>query len=130
MGVSCMGRNSDARYVETKGSYTAPLPPNPNPENYEILRSLQMGKYLIVAIKYHDCKNYEGKKIMVYECDIKQLVSQQKIDPHFSDNCDYKSPVARFEPTLSGWDMAKVFCAGMAGQILVKNISWKTEDFT
>ena len=50
---------------------------------------------------------------------------QKKIDPHFSDKCAYKSPIARFEPTLKGWNFAKTFCAGMAGQ----TINWKAEDF-
>jgi hypothetical protein len=126
MGISCAGRNSDARYDEQKGFKGGYIPPpSSNPENYEILRSLQMGKYLIVEIKYPDCKNYEGKKIMVYEGDIKQLVSQKKIDPHFSDNCAFKSPIGRFEPTNRGWNMAKTFCAGMAGQ----TINWTAEDF-
>jgi hypothetical protein len=72
-----------------------------------------------VEIRYPDCKNYEGKKIMVYEkTNITQLVSQRKIDPHFSNHPNFRSPVARFEPTPKGWDMAKVFCAAMLGQIL------------
>lgn len=38
--------------------------PNPDPNNYEILREEQLGKYLIMVIKYPDCTNYEGKKYL------------------------------------------------------------------
>lgn len=88
-------------------------PGNPNPENYKVLRSLQLGKYLIVIIQYPDCKNYEGKKIMVYESDIETLLAQKKIDPHFSNNTNFKSPIARFVPNYSGWNMAKILCVSL-----------------
>lgn len=32
------------------------------------------------------------------------------IDPHFSNNPDFKSPIARFEPTMIGWVYAQKFC--------------------
>ena len=67
---------------------------------------------LIVEIQYPDCINYEGKKILVFEnVEYSDLMKQGSIDPHFSDNKKFKSPIARFSPTERGWQMAEVFCA-------------------
>jgi hypothetical protein len=83
---------------------------NPSPSNYKILETLTFGNMLIVEIQYPDCNNYEGKKILVYEgVTISQLKKQKLIDPHFSENKDFYSPVARFEPTQKGWKMAESF---------------------
>lgn len=95
--------DTEPRYV--------PLAPNPNPNNYKILRCEQIGKYLVLELQYPDCTNYEGKKILLFK-DIKlmDLVNQGSIDPHFSNNDAYHSPIARFAPTEAGWEMA-VFTA-------------------
>lgn len=82
---------------------------NPNPENYTIQRNVVSNGYIIIEIKYHDCNTYEGNKIMVYDCTIDELTKQKYIDPHFSDNEKYHSPIARFEPTDKGWQHAKAF---------------------
>lgn len=84
--------------------------PNPDPSNYKIVRSKQFKKYLAVMINYPNCTNYEGNKICVYECTLKQLLKQKKIDPHFSENKKFYSPIARFIPNENGWEMAENFC--------------------
>lgn len=108
MGIG-IGRRSSSSYPE-KDVAQHPVDiarGNPNPNNYNILRTVQIGKYLVILIHYPDCKNYEGKKILMYEnITIEQLIKQQLIDPHFSNNKKYKSPIARFQPTDNGWDMA------------------------
>lgn len=84
--------------------------PNPNPSNYKIIDTLTVGNFLIVEIVYPDCKNYEGKKILVYEgVTWQQLRSQKLIDPHFSNKPGYFSPIARFEPTKRGFVLAERF---------------------
>ena len=81
--------------------------PNPDPNNYKILRSYEFNNNLIVEIKYLDCTNYEGNKILYFEdCTLIKLLKQKSIDPHFSENKKYFSPTARFEPTEKGWNMA------------------------
>jgi hypothetical protein len=82
--------------------------PNPDPSNFSILRSKEVGDCLVIEIKYHDCTNYEGKKIMVYKCTLDELMNQKLVDPHFSENKEFKSPFARFEPTKDGWSIACV----------------------
>ena len=88
--------------------------PNPDPERFTIFKHLPVGDYLIACIKYHDCTNYEGTKVLVFEdLTYEKLRSFRSIDPHFSENKKYKSPIARFVPTNQGWDMARAFCLAM-----------------
>lgn len=84
--------------------------PNPDPRKWEVNNFLEdsRGDYLLVDITYPDCTNYEGRKIMLYEgVTMKQLRAQKLIDPHFSENKKYHSPIARFEPTEEGWKMGR-----------------------
>jgi len=81
--------------------------PNPDPNNYKIIRSYEFNNKLIIEIKYLDCTNYEGHKILYYEdCTLIKLLKQKSIDPHFSENKKFYSPTARFEPTEKGWNIA------------------------
>lgn len=81
---------------------------NPDPARYEIIRSFQHGANLAIELRYPDCDNYEGRKILVYrKATIEQLLQQKWIDPHFSRGA-YLSPFARFEPTEDGWAQATI----------------------
>jgi hypothetical protein len=91
---------------------TGPPTGNPNPAHYEIIASEQIGKFTIVVVHYPDCTNYEGRKILVFEnTTLARIQAQGSIDPHFSENTKYASPIARFEPTKRGVLMAKKLCA-------------------
>jgi len=82
--------------------------PVPDPGNYEIKRHIYTGRYLLIEINYPDCDNYEGNKILLYEnTSIQELINQKHIDPHFSENRNFRSPIARFQPTQEGWNMGK-----------------------
>lgn len=94
--------------------YSSPAPAksdNPDPANWKIIEAKEHGKYLVLKIKYPDCTNYEGNKILVFEgARLIDVVNQKKIDPHFfPTNSQFKSPIARFEPTDRGWKMAENF---------------------
>lgn len=108
---SFMARNSDSVYAENlrKESITRVVNlPNPNPKNYKILRNEYINKCIIIEIQYGDCENYEGRKILLFEnCTLNDLIKQKLIDPHFCENKKVHSPIARFEPTERGWEMAK-----------------------
>ena len=58
----------------------------------------------------------KGKKILVFEnITMIDLVNQKLIDPHFFPaKSKYKSPIARFEPTDRGWNMAIEFCRAIS----------------
>lgn len=79
------------------------ISPNPKSDNYRIIDHWQFDKYLVIKIKYSDCTNYEGVKVLVFRATMKELKKQRLIDPHFSENKDFISPIARFEPTKEGW---------------------------
>ena len=77
--------------------------------NCKILMALQVGDYLITRIQYSDCTTFEGQKILVYKTTETELAKQMEtvgLDPHFSKNKKYHSPIARFIPNLDGWRIA------------------------
>lgn len=88
---------------------SAPIPAgDPNPRNWKIVKAEEYAKHLIIELKYPDCTNYEGNKILLFEnVSLVELVNQGMIDPHFFKDSKYKSPIARFEPTKRGWEMAR-----------------------
>jgi hypothetical protein len=117
IGIGHMGHSSSIydkkpqtvieRIVE-KPVYISRMP-NPDPMNWILNKSKKMGNYLIVDVTYPDCTNYEGRKFMLYEgVTIRELRNQRSLDPHFSSNKKFHSPIARFEPTESGWNMAEL----------------------
>lgn len=84
-----------------------PNPFNPDPRNFLIERIEQCGKYIIVQVMYPNCKNYEGRKILLFNwMTLEQITNLEVLDPHFSSEKPELSPVARFVPTKEGWDMA------------------------
>lgn len=81
-----------------------------NPSEWKLLDHHQIGSYLIVLLKYPNCTNFEGKKILVYEnCTLDELIKQKDIDPHFSNSTTKFSPIARFKPNNEGLKNAARF---------------------
>lgn len=95
MGANIFNRSSYSNFDGNKD-------PNPKPDNYQIIQSWKIGKFTIIQLKYPDCTNYEGIKILVFKASLLDIINQKKIDPHFSDNKTYISPIARFAPTHTG----------------------------
>jgi hypothetical protein len=89
--------------------------PNPDPNNYKIVRAQEVGNVLVMQINYPNCTNYEGNKILVFNRGVSliDIVNQKTIDPHFSGNANYISPIARFEPTERGWNWALSFATNL-----------------
>ena len=117
MGINCFYSASsyDKNFAYIPASTQDKLP-NPDPSNFKIIKSLVGGdllssrKFLILKVNYPDCKNYEGNKILVYEnVTLEELLKQKTLDPHFSNSKEFYSPIARFEPTRKGWEMARTF---------------------
>jgi len=113
MGLSVLGRSSDRKSTCECSYCPPPSPekklPNPDPENWQVIKTEQNGEYLAVMIRYPDCKNFEGKKIMVYRATMEQLSRQGAIDPHFGDDKKAIYPEARFKPTDQGWEDACLY---------------------
>lgn len=80
--------------------------PNPNPRNFEVKKVEMYSNFLVALIKYPDCINFEGEKILVFEnLSFEDFVSLKFIDPHFCEG-NHASPIARFTPTEKGWQYA------------------------
>ena len=85
---------------------TIPPPPNPNPTRFEIIKIESINKFVIVQINYPDCTSFEGKKILVYDhIEVNKILTAKFLDPHFSNDLEQISPIARFEPIERGWNM-------------------------
>ena len=91
--------------------------PNPDPNNFSIHAHFSMGGYVALMVKYPDCTNFEGNKIIVYkDVDLETLLRSRKLDPHFCDE-GHSSPIARFIPTETGWENAIEFIKSLAGNM-------------
>lgn len=114
-----MGIGSGYKYRRSSSCFDSPTGNqpelsslNPDPTRFVIKKQEVVNEYLIVEIQYLDCTNYEGLKVLLFEkrVTVSDLLKQKVVDPHFSNNPDYISPIARFEPTAKGWNMAKLLC--------------------
>ncbi len=103
-----VGKMSSSKNMKSNSDYKpVSIVPNPNRFRYEILEAKTFDNgSVVLKIKYIDCTNFEGKKILVYDNTVKfeKMQSKYGIDPHFSE--ETYSPVARFEPTKRGWELA------------------------
>lgn len=90
-------------FGRSRGNYNAP---NPNPYSFRVVRSEKYEKgYIIAEIKYLGCTTFDGLKLLLLQT-TKNIKDFEVLDPHFLD--DDKHPViARFQPTLEGWRMAR-----------------------
>lgn len=102
MGMSVMRSSSSCSI----GSERVIPDKNPKPSNFEILEAGVNKEFTIAKVRYPDCDNFEGLKILVYKGHvIKELVKQTELDPHFC-NHGHLSPIARFAPTDEGLKLA------------------------
>jgi hypothetical protein len=98
MGMNVLGRKCWT-------NPTSPLASAPNPGRFVIVDHIKINGTLVVRIKYHDCTNFEGEKVLVFpDMTITALRARTEIDPHFA--ADGFSPFARFKPTTEGWNAA------------------------
>ena len=115
VGWKCSPGNCWTEEESRKMSNT--LAKMPRPDYYKILSVLQIGQCLLVELKYPNCTNYEGKKILLFkEMTLKELIDHKEIDPHFFENSKF-SPCARFEPTVYGWKMGQVMAQCIVSKV-------------
>ncbi|MCP3686519.1 MAG: hypothetical protein GY861_28100 [bacterium] len=80
---------------------------NPNPSRWELLEFFTATHAHIIKVRYMDCTNCGGEKILVFTGEFQQ---KKYLDPHFSD--EDQTLVARFHP--SKWDIAVVFTKSLS----------------
>jgi len=79
----------------------------PDPTKWDLVDCFEHGGFAILKLRYPDCKNHNGMKILVYEAKFVDLVKQKNLDPHFGDEKEnYVYPIARFTPDDKGWKYA------------------------
>lgn len=115
------------RIVEVEKRVEVPVVlPNPDPTNYTIERGIEVGRFVLLEVNYPDCTNYEGRKLLVYEyATLEELNEQGHLDPHFAENQEYHSPIARFEPTEHGWNMAHKMVRDIQGEEDILDDGWR-----
>jgi hypothetical protein len=97
-GKSCLGDPSNVVAVA----------PNPSPTRWKMLNKTQYENSYVLTIRYLDCTNFEGVKIIVYRGQYEHIAV---LDPHFKDESD--SPIARFKPTQEGISLAHKLAASL-----------------
>ncbi len=108
---------ASGRSIRDLGKPIKPIYPNPNPARFSIKETIQIGKVLVAKVHYPDCTNYEGVKVLVFSnCKDEDLRKRKTLDPHFSPfhyvetyNLHLNGPIARFEPSDKGWELAIKF---------------------
>jgi len=110
---SCQSKK-DSRPLPPIAAPTPRRLPNPNPRNFAIEDVEVFGDCLLVRVKYPDCTNYEGVKIMLFHgVPLIELNAVKELDPHFCE--DGISPIARFEPTDRGWELGRSLARAIVG---------------
>lgn len=116
MGISFPSLRKDNLWT------TPALPVGLDVTKYTIEKTVEIGNYTILLIRYHECLEWGGLKILVFE---QQKLDRFKkgdggIDPHFFESKN--SPIARFIPTDNGWEMAKLLCEKLELQKELKDL--------
>ena len=75
--------------------------PNPSPSRWELLEKKEYDGGYVLRVRYLDCTNFEGEKIMVFRGGYRH---KDYLDPHFSESIE--SPIARYRPDNDGWAFA------------------------
>ncbi len=84
---------------------------NPDPRNFSIEKITRVGKHVVVRVRYPNCQNYEGEKVLLIRNTTEgQVRAATFLDPHFCESSVHLTPFARFEPTEAGWQAA-IACA-------------------
>lgn len=87
---------------------------DPNPQNYKIIEKEIVGDYQILKVRYNDCINYDGIKILVLEKEYRNN-NLSPLDPHFLKN---NRVIMRFHPEMGLDDIIE----------MVKIYSYRNED--
>lgn len=84
-------------------NYAAPAP-NPDPSRWQLTWVKEYKGAYVLKVRYLDCTNFEGEKIMVFRGKFDIEMMGKPLDPHFTESPS--SPVARFKPDGEGMKLA------------------------
>lgn len=104
MGLRLFGRS----FSRNEG-YTPQLPAEPRADFFIIKEIIEVNGNAVCVVKYPNCTNFEGKKILVFKGKTAAEIRNVKLlDPHFSNKG--LSPFARFIPSSEGMEAAILLC--------------------
>lgn len=93
----------------------------PDPSRFTILRAVQHGNFSVVEVHYDGATNYDGKKVLVLPLSVGEVHALKELDPHFRH--DRTSPIARFEPTPRGWNLALLLAQELARTAIIQELA-------
>jgi len=106
--MGAFGMSSDSRDCEqtkiVEVEKIVRINSTPDPKDFKVIKRILVNDYPIYWVKYPGVKNYEGNKILMYPRFFNEDLIKDRMDPHFFDKGD--SPIARFEPTKYGLELA------------------------
>ena len=89
---------------------TAPSDLDPRADNFRIIAVEEFANYLVAIVNYPNCTPYNGNKVLIYEdVSIKDITAWKLVDPHFLENKNFTSPIARFPYSAKGIKRAVEF---------------------
>ena len=98
MGLGLFKFSEKKSGCDYENSRISPL--DPDPRRFTIKKHFEMAGNTAIFIRYPNCVNYEGDKIIVYKgVGFDEIKSLKEIDPHFTEENTIK-PFARFEPLI------------------------------
>ena len=62
-------------------------------------------KFILVYANYPDCDNFHGDKILLIRSSWDDFKKIRKLDPHFLEEGSSSHIIARFQPTMVGWEI-------------------------
>lgn len=90
------------------------MPGDPNPSRFEIQSLEPLGAFCVAVVRWPDAQNFEGRKVAVYRATPEQLRTAARLDPHFQEKTGPLVPIARFEPTDRGVELARLVAMGLS----------------
>jgi hypothetical protein len=116
----CRHEPGDPNCTRGRPAYDPP-PATPDAAKYEVLDAQQIGRHLVMRVKYPNCFRceFEGVKILVFgNVTAMDALKWKRIDPHFRNPnprslvAEAPSPWARFPGTDDGWADALAYAQG------------------
>jgi hypothetical protein len=78
---------------------------NPDPSNFKILKRKNKGDFSLLEVKYPNCTNFKGTKILLLKRNGQVIEKLKQLDPHFLEEQGNVEILGRFRPTKEGWNM-------------------------
>ena len=95
---------------QSNEDFSGILPPkkdsvNPNPFNFQVTKRQDKGDFSLLEVKYPNCTNFKGNKILLLKRNGIKLENLKCLDPHFLEEHGNVEIFGRFRPTEDVWKL-------------------------